>query len=199
MSSTYVDTMLEEVERALVIQLTNLLSDTLAEIANELVTDDASYFGFMGVSPIPETPLPDVRIIDIGDDPLMIERPLEDFPTIQVVCYQHPLSEEGASLVNIDQAETILSAAYIDLLHNNDDRVQLERQIKRYGKALHRVIQKDPALGGLCLREEVSPELTVSNTVVTPKSDEDDSFTYFKGVRLQYTFKTIKSFYFATD
>lgn len=197
--STFVDTMLEEVERALVIQLTRFLSDTLEEIEGEMTTDDDSFFGFIGIIPTPATPLVAPAIISQGEDPLAIERPLDDFPYIQIVSYVHPLSDEATTEVAIDQAETILSTAYIDALLNNDDREMLERQVKRYGKAIHRVIQKDFTLGGLCLREQVSPEVTESNTAVTPKSDTGDDITYFKGVRLQYTFKTMKSFYFASS
>jgi hypothetical protein len=192
----YVDTMLEEVERALNIQLHLLLHDTLVEIEGEMTTDDASYFGFLGIAPVPATPLPDVVTWIEGHDPLVLERPLVDFPTLSVQSYNHPISGPGETDFGVDQAETILSDAAVELIANSDDRVLLERQIKRYGKAIHRVIQKDFTLGGLTVREQVSPAITVSNTVVTPKSDVDDSLTYFKGVRLEYVFKTIKSFYF---
>jgi len=189
--------MLEEVERALVIALVSKLPDTLDEIEAESVTDDDSYFGFLGISPVPTTPLPDIVTVIEGQDPLVIERPLTDFPVLSVVCYQHPLSGQGESDVEVDQAETILSTAYAEVIANSDDRDLVERQAKRYAKAIHRCYQKDSTLGGLCIRDQVSPELEISGTVVTPKSDTDDTLTYFKGARLQYTFKTIKSFYFA--
>lgn len=193
--ASLIDVQLEEIERGMMLALRANLPTALDQVAMEMTLKDAEYYAAIGVSPVPNTPIPMPAVFISGHDPLVLERPLEDFPNLAVVCYVHPLSGFGQTEVEVDQGEFVLSTVYSEIFANSDDSQQLNRMSKRYAKGMHRAIQMDLTMGGSVFKDQVSPEVDISNVVVTPKTDLDDEWTYFQGCRLQYTFKTIQSPY----
>lgn len=201
MASTYVDTVLEEVERGMMVSLKRLLPDTLDEIAAEYVAPDAAFFlQVMGLASAPATDLSMPQTLIMGHDPLVLERPIEDFPTLSTVCYEHPEQSGEGQDVEIDQMQYVLSTAYAEIFSYAQDSDTVNRQSKRYAKALHRAFQKemvlavtapeDASLGRIVLREQVSPSVVTSNVMPAPVAQSGDEFVYFQGARLTYTFKT---------
>jgi len=196
------DIVLEEVERALHLLVFNQLTGILAEVASDMAAEDTAYYGALGISPAPDTPLtPPVVILD-GHHPYVLERPLTDFPNVTVNAHEHPETQPGTSYV--DQLENIQTSAYIEAFNYAlvprdptaeqiaDAEDLLNRVTKRYARALHRLVKENPTLLGTVHRTEGSPTVTLSNVAPSAVSDLDDQIVLFQGARLDYVWTTLK-------
>jgi len=180
-----IDVQLEEIERALLLQVKNGLPQALLDIESEYTSLDAAFFAELGVSPVPLTPLPPPALYLNGHHPYILERPLTDFPNVVVNCTSHPSGDAGG----FDQTEEIGSSAYVEVFCVHEDPSTVNRMIKRYAKALHRVVSADLTLGGAAtLTPELSPEVLLSNQQAGRVDNLHDEVVYFQGTKLEYTF-----------
>lgn len=179
------DLQLEEVAMALLISVKDGLPDAITTVESEQNAKDAGWAAAL------ESTLPAVTL-DLpveylpGHHPALLERELDYFPSVVVMCYDH----RSAPTDNlIDQVERMANTAYVEMAFADPDETVINRKAWRYAKALHRAIARDPNLGGMVEEITASPTVMVSNASARRVSYETDEVTYLQLCRLEYEFR----------
>lgn len=178
------DVLFEEVQRALLLQVRSNIAQALVDVAAEMASKDASFFGTLG-QPVPDTPLPVPVTWETGNHPYILHRPLEEFPTVVANCHEHP-EVRGP----LDQVELVAHRAYVEaFIATIVDEGTADRMVKRYLKAVNRCVLKDLTLGGLCLPVETVPQASTSNVSAARVADDDDVVVFHAGCLVSYVFQ----------
>jgi hypothetical protein len=188
------DILLEEVGRALLLQIKGSLGQKLIDVAAEKIAEDAAFFAQLG-QPVPETPLvmpPDPNWFE-GHFPTLLEWDLSFFPNVTVMCYDE--SNQPADPYQTDQGAVTGYTAYVELFCESQDVAQCNRMAKRYATALHRAVTDDATLGGLVSPIDKPPAAQVSNSSARHASQEVNELHYVQGCRVEYVFTVPQPFW----
>lgn len=184
MSTT--DLILEEVSRAVILTVRQNLPEALEDIEGEMVASDAAYFAAIGISPVPATPLPEPAVYMTGSYPDLLDRPIETFPVVTAVCYDH---EPERNPRGFDQLEVVTNGTTVEAWVIDPDAERVNRIAFRYAKAIHRVLVQNKDLGGVVEDIYTAPEVTISNVAARRVSDFSEDIVYVQGVRVEYVFR----------
>lgn len=174
------DVRLEEVSRQVELTLRANLPQVLAQIASEMITKDAAYFAAIGESPV-VTPLASPSRYFLGHDPLILDRPLEMFPVVTVMCHNHTPAVGG------DNYSRIANDCYIEAYVHSENEAICNRMAWRYGKAIHRIVTNSDDFGlGSIESVDTEPVVDTSNAFTRRKSNTDNTTIYVQGTRISF-------------
>jgi hypothetical protein len=182
------DLLLEEVGRRLLLTVRENLNDHLDDVWNEMSMKDALFYAEMG-QPMPDTPKRYPVNFYLGHHPEILDYPIDDYPNVTCMCYEHnPVGE----FQGLDQIEELRNRAYVEAFVVHPDAETVNRLAWRYAKALHRVLTEHKSLDNYPTIWEMtrSPVVTVSSSVARRVSEWKDEWTYVQGCRLEYIYQT---------
>jgi hypothetical protein len=179
------DLQLEEVAMALLISVKDGLPGAITSVETEQNAKDAAWALALGTALPPVTLDLPVEYLP-GHHPAMLDRELDYFPSVVVMCYDH----RSAPTDNlVDQVERMANTAYVEMAFTDVDETVINRKAWRYAKALHRAIARDPNLGGVVEEIVATPSVMVSNASARRVSFETDDVVYLQLCRLEYEFR----------
>lgn len=187
--------LLEEVGRALLLQVKANLPQALIDVAAEKTPEDAAFFAALGqdVPPTELVMIPDANWYE-GHYPTLLDGPMSTFPNLTVMCYNEQPRPVGNAW-DTDQGQVTSYSAYLELFCADPDMGTVNRKAKRYASALHRAVVQDLTLGGLMNPPENAPGAMVSNSSARYESQENNRLQYIQGCRVEYTFDAAQRFY----
>lgn len=175
------DVNLEQIARAIDLVLRAHLPQSLAEVAQQMESQDADYYGAIG-EPVPNTPLDDPSYYFVGHDPLIMERPLELFPIVATMVHHHAPAGGG------DNYARIANESFIEVFVYTEDPDTSYRVASRYARAVHKLILSS---GNFGLEQveiiDVEPDVDVSNSFTRRKGNVDNTTLYVQGARIDFT------------
>jgi hypothetical protein len=192
------DTQLEEVARAMLLTLTTALPQALTDVAAVMADEDAVYYAALG-EPVPDTPLPPPAKWFEGHHPSILERPVDEFPNVTCMAYNHRSANDLAA----DQYEPFAYPVYVEAAVMHTDESTINRVAWRYAKALHRaVLYNDtlrtalPQVGAddsvVIQRASQSPDVAISNAAARRVSEFTDDVVFVQLVRLDTSYRLIQ-------
>lgn len=171
---------LELVARQIHLNLLNNLPATLTQVSTEMQAHDTDYYGQLGVA-VPSITLSPPATYSVGHDPLVLERPLDEFPLIGIMVF-HQLSLGGG-----DNYERLSNDSYIEAFVVSEDESKLNSIAWRYARAIHRVLMTYSPLDENIEVLDTEPEVDVSNIFTRRKSSVDNTTLFIQGVRFDFT------------
>jgi len=149
-----------------------------------MVAEDAAFYAALGQA-VPDTPLPVPQAYTVGSAPDLLAWPLDQFPVVTVMAYDHRPDPEDAGA---DQWDVYQMPAYIEAAVTGGMDVGLCNRIAwRYGRALNRVIAADPTLGGQFIPFQQAPAVSVSNASARRVSDLVSDWAWVQLVHVDLT------------
>src|SRR5688572_20082220 len=124
------DVDLEEIARQIDLTLRGNLPQCLIDVVSEMISKDSAYYTAIA-EPVPPSPLVPPSRYFLGHDPLIMERPLDEFPTVATMVHNHTAAGGG------DNYSRIANDSFIEAFVTSEDPEESYRIACRYGKAIH--------------------------------------------------------------
>lgn len=177
---------IEEVALSLMEQLQAQLPDAIAEVNAAGASRDARWANLASLDfPLTAAVALTEPVMWLpGHIPSILDRPIEQFPNIVVMCYDHRAQPDPAS----DHTEPSVYTAYAEVFCAMADETVSNRTAWRYAEALHAAMVSDETLGGLVVPISQTPAVMVSNAAGRRASPQTDDVVWIQGARVEYEF-----------
>lgn len=176
---------IEEVALSLMESLQAHLPDAISAVNMEAAGRDARWAALsVDVALTGSVQLAEPALWLPGHNPSILDRPIEDFPNIVVMAYDHRSAGDEAS----DQTEPTTYTAYAEVFCAVADETVSNRMAWRYAEALHQAMVTDETLGGLVVPVSSTPAVMVSNAAGRRLSPQSDDVIWVQGARVEYGF-----------
>lgn len=177
---------IEEVALSLMEALQENLPSTLSAVNSDAAGRDARWAALStDVALAPSVSIAEPVLWLPGHNPSILDRPLEDFPNIVVMAYDHRSAGDDAS----DHTEPSVYTAYAEVFCAVADETVSNRMAWRYAEALHAAMVMDETLGGLVIPIDATPAVMVSNAAGRRVSPTVDDVVWIQGARVEYGFR----------
>lgn len=177
---------LEDVARATLLTVKTYINAAIDDVWADMVAEDNAFYSAMGES-VPNTPKQYPAQFFLGSYPSVLERPLEDYPNVAVVCYRHRSAEDAG-----DQYELINNRIFVEAFVVHEEEGAVNRMANRYAKALHKVLAEHRSMddADIVFGGEFSPDIDVSNAAVRRVDQFQEDLVYIQGCRLEWDLQT---------
>lgn len=177
---------IEEVALALMESLQAHLSDTIDDVNTAAAARDARWAALsVDVALTGSVSIAEPVLWLPGHNPSILDRPVEQFPNIVVMAYDHRSAGDAAS----DHTEPSVYTAYAEVFCAVADETVSNRMAWRYAEALHAAVVLDETLGGLVIPIDATPSVQVSNAAGRRLSPQVDDVIWIQGARVEYGFR----------
>lgn len=177
---------MEEVQRAILLQIFEVLPVALAEQESFGNDQDAVFFAALGRDMI-ETTLEPIAPENfyVGHVPSLIHAPVDSYPNVAVIV---PQTTPASGTESIDQGEAYRNAVFVDVMCKSlTDEQEVNRRIIRTTEAVNRCVMRDQTLGGIVTAGfESAPQALIGDVFTRREKTSYGQHWFWQGARLEY-------------